>query len=57
MKSWHAAFRSQGGRGELLLLPPFGDDGHLLFSRGMSVWQPIVDGFLREVVPAAGSAQ
>src|SRR6185369_4251984 len=57
VKSWHAAFRSQGGRGELLLLPPFGDDGHLLFSRGMSVWQPIVDGFLREVVPAAGSAQ
>ena len=57
VKSWHAAFRSQGGRGELVLVPPFGEDGHLLFTRGMTVWHPIVGGFLREVVPTAGSAQ
>ncbi|HEY7240369.1 MAG TPA: dienelactone hydrolase family protein [Burkholderiales bacterium] len=46
VRSWYDAFRSEGGSGELVLLPPFGDDGHLLFSRGMTVWQPIVGRFL-----------
>jgi dienelactone hydrolase len=57
VKSWHEAFRSQGGRGELVLLPPFGEDGHLLFVRGMAVWQPIVERFLLELVPPAVKAQ
>jgi dienelactone hydrolase len=57
VKSWYEAFRSQGGRGELMLLPAFGEDGHLLFTRGMPVWQPIVERFLLEVAPTAGSAR
>ncbi len=28
--------------------PPFGDDGHSLFSRGISLWTPMVDSFLRD---------
>lgn len=57
VKSWYDAFRAQGGRGELILLPPFGDDGHLLFARGMPVWQPIVERFLLEVAPPPVNAQ
>jgi dienelactone hydrolase len=57
VKSWYDAFRSQGGRGELILVPPFGDDGHLLFTRGMPVWQPIVERFLLEVAPTPVNAQ
>jgi len=57
VKSWHDAFRSQGGRGELMLLPPFGEDGHLLFTRGMSVWRPIVERFLLEAARTPGSAR
>ena len=57
VKSWYDAFRSQGGRGELSLLPPFGDDGHLLFTRGMPAWQPIVGRFLLEVAPPPVNAQ
>jgi dienelactone hydrolase len=47
VRTWYDAYRSQGGGGELMLLPPFGDNGHLLFSRGFAIWQPIVDGFLQ----------
>jgi dienelactone hydrolase len=54
VKSWYDAFRSQGGAAELLMLPPFGEDGHLLFTRGMSVWKPIVEGFLHSHAPTAG---
>jgi hypothetical protein len=57
VKSWYEAFRSQGGRGELILVPPFGDDGHLLFNRGLPVWQPIVERFLLEVAPTPVNAQ
>lgn len=46
VKRWYEAFRAQGGAGELLLLPPFGDEGHLLFSRGLAVWKPLVEPFL-----------
>lgn len=53
-KSWYEAFRAQGGAGEFVLLPPFGEDGHLLFSRGMSVWQPIVERFLLAHTPSKG---
>jgi dienelactone hydrolase len=51
VKSWHDAFRAQGGNGELLLLPPFGEDGHVLFSRGLPVWKPIVERFLHSHAP------
>jgi dienelactone hydrolase len=51
VRSWYDAFRSQGGSGELLMLPPFGEDGHLLFSRGLPVWKPIVERFLHSHAP------
>jgi dienelactone hydrolase len=51
VKSWYDAFRSQGGNGELLLLPSFGEDGHLLFTRGSSVWKPLVERFLHSHAP------
>jgi len=51
VRSWYDAFRAEGGNGELVLLPPFGEDGHLLFSRGMPVWHPIVERFLVAHIP------
>ena len=45
-----AAYRSQGGIGELKLLPAFAEDGHSLFARrtGVPRWRPLLDAFLRE---------
>lgn len=45
-----AAYRGEGGIGELRLLPAFADDGHALFARrgGVTRWRPLLDAFLRE---------
>jgi dienelactone hydrolase len=51
VRSWYDAFRSHGGSGELFLLPPFGEDGHLLFTRELPVWKPIVERFLHAHAP------
>jgi dienelactone hydrolase len=41
------AFVASGGNVEFVVTPPFGKDGHDLFSQGgMPIWQPIVDEFL-----------
>jgi dienelactone hydrolase len=41
------AFAAGGGNVELVATPPFGADGHLLFSRsGIPQWTPLVDEFL-----------
>jgi dienelactone hydrolase len=41
------AFSDAGGRIDFVGVPPFGADGHFLFSaRGSSIWSPIVDEFL-----------
>lgn len=45
---WFDGFKSQGGTGEFVLLPPFGSDGHTLFTRGFSTWQPLVRRFLSD---------
>ena len=44
-----AAYRAQGGVGELRLLPAFAEDGHALFARrgGVPQWRPVLDTFLR----------
>jgi dienelactone hydrolase len=48
-KRFHVAFQASGGRAKFVAAPPFGRDGHTLFSpRGASVWLPMVDAFLRE---------
>jgi dienelactone hydrolase len=45
-----AAFSKAGGQLSFVAAPPFGDDGHQLFSpaSGMPVWTPIVDRFLAD---------
>jgi len=44
----HNAFVSAGGSAEFVMAPPFGRDGHMLFSlAGIPDWTPIVDRFLK----------
>jgi len=48
-RRFHDAFTAAGGKAELIVLGPFGDDGHTLFSRrGTAIWRPLVDDFLRK---------
>ena len=44
----HDAFQRAGGRASFVAVPPFGDDGHMLFSAGgTGIWAPLVDAFLQ----------
>ncbi|MGZ3253960.1 MAG: dienelactone hydrolase family protein [Burkholderiaceae bacterium] len=47
-KQWFAEFEKNGGKGEFKALPAFGDNGHLLFSRGFSIWRPLINAFLMQ---------
>lgn len=47
-EAWFAAFRANGGNGEFKLLPPFGDNGHRLFTRGFDIWAPLLRDFLAQ---------
>jgi hypothetical protein len=40
------AFKNAGGDVNFKLLPPIGDDGHMLVSEGEDAWSPILDEFL-----------
>jgi dienelactone hydrolase len=44
---FHAAFVAGGGKAEFIRHPAFGEDGHGLFARGIAVWAPHVDAFLK----------
>lgn len=48
-QSWFKMFKAGGARGEYVLQPPFGADGHYLFTdrAGATVWLPVVERFLR----------
>jgi dienelactone hydrolase len=46
-RKMHAAFTGAGGRAQFIAAGAFGDDGHTLFSRGVAIWTPMVDDFLR----------
>jgi dienelactone hydrolase len=47
-KRFNDAFVGAGGRATFIMEPPFGADGHLLFSAtGIPRWTPLVDGFLK----------
>lgn len=46
VEKFKEAFVAGGGNVELVTPPPFGIDGHNLFSAGISEWTPIVDEFL-----------
>jgi dienelactone hydrolase len=45
-----AAFRQAGGQVEFVMLPPFCEEGHYLFSdvRGLARWTPVVNRFLND---------
>jgi dienelactone hydrolase len=44
---FHRAFVAGGGKAEFIKHPAFGEDGHSLFARGMALWTPHVDAFLK----------
>ncbi len=45
-RAWHAAFGRAGGNADYRLLPPFEENGHMLFAHGVEVWEPVVSDFL-----------
>jgi dienelactone hydrolase len=45
----HDGFRASGGNAKFIAAPPYGDDGHYLYSVvGRPQWTPYLDAFLRE---------
>lgn len=46
-KSWFEGFQAKGGVGVFAAQPAFGTNGHALFARGMNLWGPQVEAFLR----------
>ena len=48
-RAWFAAFEQAGGQGRLVLHPPYGNDGHLLFydAAAVPIWSAAMDGFFR----------
>jgi dienelactone hydrolase len=45
---FYRAFTGAGGTAQLVTAPPFGEDGHALFSSdGTPIWAPMVDAFLK----------
>jgi dienelactone hydrolase len=48
-KQFDAAFTGAGGHADLIIAPPFGSNGHFLFSpSGIPEWTPYVDKFLQQ---------
>ena len=43
------AYLAGGGKAELVMAPPFGEDGHFLFALGLNEWRLPVDEFLRRM--------
>ena len=48
VRRMHTAFIAAGGQAQFVDFPPHGEDGHSLFSRGITLWTPVVDRFLRD---------
>jgi len=47
-RAFYEAFTRSGGKATFIAAGPFGDDGHGLFSlRGIPIWTPMVDEFLK----------
>ncbi len=48
VRQMYQAFTGAGGKATLVMLPPFGEDGHFLFpdARGLPLWAPLVQSFL-----------
>ncbi|MBR0953788.1 alpha/beta hydrolase family protein [Bradyrhizobium canariense] len=48
-RRFHDGFRASGGIAKFIAAPPYGDDGHYLYSVvGRPQWTPYLDAFLRE---------
>jgi dienelactone hydrolase len=48
-KRFYAAFTKSGGNANLIIVPPYGTEGHFLFSNdGIPTWTPLVDHFLKD---------
>ena len=48
-RAMFSAFTAAGAPGELIIAPPFGNNGHFLFSSaGIPQWRDLVDNFLRK---------
>jgi dienelactone hydrolase len=43
------AYLANGGHAEMVMAPPFGEDGHYLFALGLAEWRRPVDEFLRRM--------
>jgi dienelactone hydrolase len=50
VRAWYAAFEKAGGKGRLVIQPPFGEDGHSLFNSkdGIPIWTRAFDAFLKD---------
>jgi dienelactone hydrolase len=50
-REWFAAFERAGGRGELVIQPPYGLDGHGLFTQAdaVPIWTPAFDRFVAQL--------
>ena len=48
VRDWFESFQRNGGRGELIIQPPFGNDGHFVLTNpgGAKHWGPALDRFL-----------
>jgi dienelactone hydrolase len=56
VRAWFEAFERAGGKGRLVMQPPFGRDGHGLFASdlGLPIWTLEFDRFLAEIGLSAG---
>jgi hypothetical protein len=50
VRAMFTAFQEVGGKGRLVIQPPFGKNGHTLFTSpsGIPIWTPEFDKFLME---------
>ena len=50
-RSWFSAFESGGGKGRLIVHPPYGDDGHLLFYKeaAVPIWMHELNRFFKDL--------
>jgi dienelactone hydrolase len=47
-RKWHEAYTSAGGKAEFAAFGPVGTEGHSLLSKGMPLWRPVLDQFIRK---------